>query len=267
MTRRSVAGRDLPLGGIRVLVTRPKEDAGTLQATLQSLGAQVISLPTISIRPTTDSERVGSVLDRLVIFDWVVFTSRNAVRVVFTRLEAHDGSALRTVKVAAVGPATADELRTWNVTPDCVPAEASGQALAAALAEVGISGASVLLPLGDLAGEQLRHDLESAGAHVTAVQVYETASAQPTDTAALEALLAGTIDVVALASPSAFRNLANLPADGIGDALQRAQLVAIGPTTAAAIRAAGFEPDAVAAQHTTDGLVEAIVGLYETEEE
>jgi uroporphyrinogen III methyltransferase/synthase len=267
MTRRSTAGRDLPLDGIRVLVTRPKEDAGTLQADLQSLGAEVISLPTIAILPTTESRHVKNVLDRVASFDWIAFTSRNAVRVVFAWLEANQGLPVHAVKVAAVGPGTADELRTWNVTPDCVPAEASGEALAAALVETGISGASVLLPLGDLAGDQLRHELESADAHVTAVQVYETAPAQVTNRAALEALIAGTLHVVALASPSAFRNLANLPAGGIGDALRRTQLVAIGPTTAAAIRAEGFEPGAVAAQHTTDGLVEAIVGLYETEEE
>jgi uroporphyrinogen III methyltransferase / synthase len=266
MTRRSTEGRDLPLHGIRVLVTRPKEDAGALQMSLQSLGAQVISLPTITIRPTTESEQIKSVLRRLATFNWIVFTSRNAVRVVCAWLEANGGLIPHAMKVAAVGPGTADELQARKVTPDCVPAEASGEALAAALTELGISGASVLLPLGDLAGDQLQHNLEGAGARVTAIKVYETVPAQRADPTALEALRAGTIDVVALASPSAFRNLVNLPADGIDDALRRAQLVAIGPTTAAAIRAAGFQPGAVAAQHTTYGLVGAIVGLYETED-
>jgi uroporphyrinogen III methyltransferase/synthase len=231
------------------------------------LGAEVVCLPTIAIRHTTESGQVENVLNRLGTFDWIAFTSRNAVRAVFTWLEAQHGWALSGVKVAAVGPATADELRRWNVTPDCIPAEASGEALAAALTGIRISGASVLLPLGDLAGDHLQRALESAGADVTAIQVYETVPAEPTDTAALEALVAGSINVVALASPSAFRNLITIPVDGIGDALRRTDLVAIGPTTEAAIRASGFVPGAVAAQHTTDGLVNAIVGLYETEEE
>jgi uroporphyrinogen III methyltransferase/synthase len=266
MTHRSIPRSDLPLRGIRVLLTRPREDVESLRANLQVLGAQVYCLPTISIRPTTDSAEVAEALGRLVEYDWIAFTSRNAVRVVFDWLQAYNRLPIPALKVAAVGPRTADELRLRGVTPCCVPAEASGQALASAMRAAGMSGASVLLPLGNLAGDDLRKALERAGASVASIRVYETAPAQPTDNVAREALLRGEMDVVALASPSAFRNLVSMQANQVGDALRGTHLVAIGPTTAAAVRAAGYGPSAIAGRHTTDGLVEAILGVYETEQ-
>jgi uroporphyrinogen-III synthase len=122
-----------------------------------------------------------------------------------------------------------------------------------------------LLPLGDLAGDGVRTLLESAGASVTLIRVYETAPAEFTDTEALEPLLRGEIDVVTLASPSAFRNLVATGRSELDSALRRTHLVVIGPTTAEAVRTAGYEASAIADRQTTDGLVDAILGLYKTE--
>jgi uroporphyrinogen III methyltransferase/synthase len=265
MKRRPVPPSSLPLQGIRVLVTRPEEDAASLRTKLQSLGAQVYCLPTIVIRPTTDSTEVAHALARLDKYDWIAFTSRNAVRVVFDSLRERDRLPLPPLKVAAVGPATADELQRRGVTAGCVPAEANAQALALAMSATGLSNASVLLPLGDLAGDDIRTLLERAGASVTCIRVYETAPAQLTQSEAREVLLHGDMDVVTLASPSAFRNLIGMGGSELENVLRRTELVVIGPTTAEAVRTAGYEPSAIARRQTTEGLVDAILGLYETE--
>jgi uroporphyrinogen-III synthase len=265
MTHRSVLQTDSSLRGIRVLVTRPREDVGSLRIGLERLGAEVFCLPTISIRPLTASPDVAAALARIGNFDWIAFTSRNAVRAVFDWLTANDRQPAPGVKVAAVGSATARELRARGVTPACMPADSSAQALAAKLIETGIDGCAVLLPLGNLAGDEARRALETAGAAVTAVRVYETVPVEPADPEGQDALMRGDIDVVALASPSAFQALLELSGGGMREPLRRTQLVAIGPTTAEAIRAAGYTPSAVSPTQTMEGMVQAIVDLYQLE--
>lgn len=265
MTPQSVPHTDEPLSGIRVLVTRPREDATSLQLGLERLGAEVSHLPTISIRPLTDSVDVTAALDRLGEYDWIAFTSRNAVRTVFDWLGAHHRTMPASVRVAAVGKATAQELGKRGVAADCMPSDSSARALSAALISNGVVDSAVLLPLGNLAGEEMRMELEDAGARVTVISVYETVPAQSADTGAQEALVRGDVDVVALASPSAFRNLLDLTGESGRKALHHARLVAIGPTTADAIRSAGYTTDAVAATQTMEGLVDAIVSLFQVE--
>lgn len=266
MTRQSTRHSDDPLCGVRVLVTRPREDAEDLQSGLERLGADVSYLPTISIRLATDAPETTAALSGLDDFDWVAFTSRNAVRAVFDWLSARDRTMPATVKVAAVGAATAQELGKWKITPDCIPPDSSAHALAAALIATGLSECAILLPLGNLAGDELRQSLENAGARVTAVQVYETVPAQTVDRGVQDALARGEIDVVALASPSAFRNLLDLSGGVLREALHRTLLVAIGPTTAKAIRSAGYRSAAVAVTQTMEGMVDAIVDLYQVEQ-
>jgi uroporphyrinogen-III synthase len=266
MTRRSVQNADNPLHGVRVLVTRPRDDAEVFWAHLRCLGAEVMCLPTIAIRPLTASSEVTAVLDRLDDFDWIGFTSRNAVRAVFEWLETQGRHVARTVKVAAIGSATARELRIRGVVPNCVPTEPSSLALAAALIADGIDGRAVLLPLGSLARDDALHALERAGAQVTAVRVYETVPVEFADPDVQDALVRSDIDVVALASPSAFQSLLNLSDGMMREPLRRMQLVAIGPTTARAIRDAGYTPKAVAKTQTTEGMVAAIVDLYSQEQ-
>lgn len=265
MTHHSVPHPDVPLRGVRVLVTRPREDAEQLGLGLQRMGAEVLHLPTISIRLLTDSPLVAAALNRLGDFDWVAFTSRNAVRAVFDWLGAQNRQMPSTVRVAAVGAATARELEKHDVTPDCIPPDAGAHALAAALIAIGTRDSAVLLPLGNLAGDEMCRSLQESGARVTTVRCYETVLPPSADKGVQEALTRGDIDVVTLASPSAFRNLLDLSGGPEREALHRTRLVAIGPTTAEAIRSAGYTCAAIAATPTTEGLVESIVNLFQVE--
>jgi len=221
----------------------------------------VVELPTLAIEPPEDFAPLDAALRNLAHYDWVAFASRNAIRAVFDRLPALGLPATLPVglHVAAVGPSTASDLHSRGVAPDCVPERATASELAAAMIRDGIEGARVLLPAGNLARSELRRELEGAGAQVDEVVAYRTIRPEDLDTAALDVLRAGAIDVVALASPSAIRNLVAM-LDGDVACLQRSALACIGPSTAAAVQARGLSPTVVATRHTLDGLTDAIVG-------
>lgn len=262
MKLQTIPGPELPLRGVRVLVTRPRRDAEQLRSYLESLGALVYHLPTISIRATVEGPDIVDALGRIATFDWLVFTSRNAVRVVFDWLEARQTLPLASVKLAAIGPGTASELSKRGADPQCIPAKTTGAALTLAMRGSGVSGMSVLLPLGDLASDAVEQALQNAGANVTVIRVYATVPPERVDQDVVESIARGEIDVVTLASPSAFRNLLELDPEHIGEALRHTKLVTIGPTTAKAVRQTGYTPSAIAQHQTALGLVEAINDLY-----
>jgi uroporphyrinogen-III synthase len=226
----------------------------------------VLSLPTVEILPLEDYGPLDTALERLEAYHWVCFASRNAVRAVFERLETRGWRLPEALRVAAVGPSTAAEIEGRGVNVQCVPGEATGMALAAELAGRGVAGQRILLPVGDISRPDLREGLEAAGARVDRVVVYRTVRPEQADAVGLAALRRGEVDVVALASPSAARNLTEM-LDGDVSHLQAARLVCIGPTTAGAVRELGLEPATVAEPHTVEGLVAAIVQLYALDED
>jgi uroporphyrinogen-III synthase len=246
------------LKGACVLVTRAREDAGPLVTRLQALGAHALTLPVVEIAPPDDIAPLDNALRRLGRYDWVAFASRYAVKSTFRRLEALDVPFPAKLRVAAIGPGTAEEVEERRVTVDCVPEEASADSLAKALLAQGAAGKSILQPAGDLARPELRERLEGWGAKVDVVEAYKTVMPEGADQALLDAVTLGQVDVIALASPSAARNLARLLGE---NALRNADLACIGPTTAEAVRELGLMPAAIARTATLDGLVDAIVDI------
>jgi uroporphyrinogen III methyltransferase/synthase len=262
MTGPLVTLPDAPLRGVRVLSTRAQRDGGILRSRLEEMGAEVLELPALEIAPPEDFAPLDAALRRLPGYDWVAFTSRNAVRAVFDRLSflGLPGSLPESLRVAAVGSSTASDLQMHGVIPDCLPDEATSKALAAAMAGLGVRDAHILLPVGNLAGSELRQGLERVGAQVDQVIAYRTIRPAHIDAVARERLRRGTIDVVAIASPSAIRNLVEMLGSE-RQLLHDLQLACIGPTTAAAVRELGLQPTVVASEHTLDGLVAAIAQL------
>lgn len=254
MSRRRGMRGEAPLAGARVLVTRARGE-DRLRTMLEPLGATVLELPAIAIEPPRDPEPLRRAIERLTDYDWIAFTSRNAVRAVVGPLTP------RGPRIAAVGPATAAELEVRGLRVDLIPDEATGVALAAALAARGVAGRRVLVPCGDLARSDLRDGLREAGARVDEVPAYRTVRPASADSGSLEALRRGKVDAVTLLSPSAVRNLAEM-LDGEMDCLRRVRLVCIGPTTGAAVRELGLEPAAEAEEHTVEGLVRALIACW-----
>src|SRR6266851_757371 len=156
-----------PLAGRRIAVTRAHEQAGDLTRELEALGAEVVAAPTIRIAPLADLAALRAALTRVPPYDWIVFTSQNAVQVMCDRLPEWELAPRDVARaaVAAIGPATAEALMRHGVVPDLVPDRFVAEAVVAALAARGdVRGKTVLLPRAREARDALPDGLRGLGA-------------------------------------------------------------------------------------------------------
>jgi uroporphyrinogen III methyltransferase/synthase len=252
-----------PLFGKRVVVTRPRHQAGPLARRLEELGAQVLLLPAVEVREPADWAPVDRALEQLNHFDWLVFTSVNGVNYFLQHLRqtGRDLRALGTLRLAAIGPATADALRGYHLEPDLVPPEFRSESLAEALRE-RVAGKRVLLARADRGRELLREELARV-ADVEQVAVYSQVDALPEGAEGLEQLRRGAVDFVTLTSSNVARALlGSLDLEGRTRILEgQTRLVSISPVTSAAVRELGFPVAAEASEYVTDGVVKALLKL------
>ena len=221
-------------GRCAVVVTRAEPADGPLCTHLRSFGLPVLLWPAVSIGPG-DSKALAQALKQVETFDWIVFASRHAVTAVVEQLPAKPPD----VRIAAVGPATAEALRLHGWDVDLTPKEANAASLVAAFAALpgdGVRGARVLFPASSRALPTLLEGLAKLGADVHQVEAYRTESS-PLDVEECRAWIArDAIGAVTFASPSAVIELERaLGAEDFDRLLSRAAAVAIGPTTARAL--------------------------------
>ena len=272
----AIRGRERPLAGVRVVVTRARAQAAPMVRRLESLGAEAILAPTIEIVPPEDLGPLDAACARIGTFDWVVFTSANAVTVCVRRLADGGGGVrdLRGVRLCAVGAATAEALADHGLRTDLVPDEYRSEGVLRALRGQGaLTGARVLLPRGNPARGLLPAELRRAGAEVTAVTAYRTAPGDLAGRAAeLRRMLGeGRVDVVTFTSGSSVRNFARaLGEEQAGGLLRRAEVACIGPVTAEAASRLDIAATIVPAESTVPALVQAVadrLGVPRTGEE
>ena len=253
-----------PLLGRSVVVTRAREQASGLAAQLADLGAEVIQFPTIDIKPLEDYSSVRN----LGAYDWLIFTSANGVKCFWERLEAQglDARALYGLQVAAIGPATAQAVRTHGIAPDFVPEAYIAESVAEGLIGLGMDGKKVLLPRAREAREVLPEELRKAGAQVDVLPVYETVPAAAHRDEVLQRLEAGTLDAVTFGSSSTVDNFfAQIPADTIRNQPEgkRVKFASIGPVTTKTLAKYGFACDIQPEDFTIPALVKALTAHYE----
>ncbi|MBI5723171.1 MAG: uroporphyrinogen-III C-methyltransferase [Planctomycetes bacterium] len=250
----------LPLAGKTVVVTRSRHQASELSAGLAELGARVIEAPTIDIRPPDDFSLIDAAISRLGGFDWLVLTSPNGVGALFDRLAGlgKDSRALAGLKIAVVGPGTANALARRSILADLVPDEFTTESLGLALVQAGISGKKILLARADIADERLTDSLSQAGAIVEDVAVYRTISPDGLPAEAVGAFKDEKVDWITFTSSSTARNFLAL-AEKAGLDFGKSKLAAIGPVTAETLAARGFKPTVTARKSTIDGLLQTIV--------
>ena len=253
-----------PLFGKRILVTRSRTQASDLVARLTELGADVIPFPTIRIEPPTSKQPLYDAVDQLDKFNWIIFTSVNAVDNLFEAIshQGRDSRALAGCKVCATGSATTERLMTHGVKPDLVPERYTSKGVLSALNAVkSVSGNHFLLPRADIAPQELPDALTQAGAEVTQVEAYKTVPAKP-EPAAIEALKDGKADIITFTSSSTARNFAALIKPEIPELPSNISYVSIGPETTKAAVNEGMQIEIEAEQHNIEGLVEAIIKRF-----
>ena len=251
-----------PLFGWNVLVPRTKDQAGSMTTRLASYGATSDVVPTISVEPPRTPQQMERAIKGLVTgrYEWIGFTSVNAVRAVREKFEEFglDARAFAGLRIAAVGGVTAGALREWGLEPDLVP---SGEQSASGLLEEWPPFDEVLdpinrvfLPRADIATETLVAGLQEMGWEVDDVTAYRTVRAAPPAASIREAIKTGKFDAVVFTSSSTVRNLV-----GIAGKPHPSTVVAcIGPATAKVAEEHGLRVDVLAPEASASSLVDAL---------
>lgn len=251
-----------PLFGWNILVPRTKEQSGSTIARLASYGATAEVVPTISVEPPRTPQQMERAIKGLVTgrYEWIGFTSVNAVRAVREKFEEFglDARAFAGLKIAAVGGVTARALREWGLVPDLVP---SGEQSAQGLLDVWPPFDEVLdpinrvfLPRADIATDTLVAGLQDMGWEVDDVTAYRTVRAAPPPAPVREAIKGGQFDAVVFTSSSTVRNLVGIA----GKPHPSTVIACIGPATAKTAEEHGLRVDVLAPEASAESLVDAL---------
>lgn len=269
--RRAGADASRPLAGRTVMVTRARGQAAEFAAALEAFGARAVFCPTIEIVAPESYAQLDEAVENVYGYDWLVFTSANAVEHFLGRLRAlsKDVSELDELRVCAVGEATADRLAEAHVHVDVVPEKAQAEGVFAALA--GYAGGrehlrnlNFLFPRAAAGRDFIPRALEEAGARVDVVTAYRTVRPESTDRAKIEALLVGGgVDCVTFTSPSTVHNFAQLfDTRDLAPLLAGVRVACIGETTARAAADYGLPTDIRPAEQNARALARAVADHF-----
>jgi uroporphyrinogen-III synthase len=261
MTAVSKVKAEEPLSGWRILTTRASKQSGGLAAPLREMGAEVIEIPTIEIKPPTSYKALDAALKNIAKYDWLILTSVNGVEALFARLKKLRiaPEKLAHLQVAAIGPATQREIENNGlevaVTPDRYVAEAVVEAL-----KGKTQAKRVLLVRAKVARDVLPTELRKSGAKVDVAEAYETHVPKGAK-AKLNRLFSNDTsrpDIVTFTSSSTATNFLALLEKDHWHGLREIWLASIGPVTSDTLRQAGFKPNIEALEYTMEGLTLAI---------
>jgi uroporphyrinogen III methyltransferase/synthase len=251
-----------PLFGRRIVVTRGRSQAGQLARLLLDRGADVLEIPTIRIHPPTSRHEIAEALLELNSYDWLVFTSPNGVGAFFDLFfkAFEDMRDIGGVRIAAVGPATAEKLRALHLKVDAMPKEFAASKLAEAMMKQGsLENLKILLLRAEVANRELPKTLEELGAIVDDVACYKTVPETEDPNGAVARLMETGADWITFTSSSTVENFnARIELKSLLARYPGIRLASIGPETSKTIAALGLKPDLEAKEHTTIGLVKAI---------
>jgi uroporphyrinogen-III synthase len=236
------------LKGRRVVVTRQPSQGQTLIQALVDRGATVVNIPTIEVVEPSSWEPLDTAIREAQSFDWLVFTSGNAVRFFRDRLQLRpEGLGLvENVVVCAIGASTAREAQQAGFEPRVIPQESQAEGLLQSIidyagGETALKGLRFLLPRSNIARDYLSEALARLGVIVHSVEAYRTVLPEATREIILKELDA-PVDVFTFSSPSTVQNLlAIVGAEALKERFRKSLAACIGPVTAKAAREAGFE--------------------------
>jgi uroporphyrinogen III methyltransferase/synthase len=248
------------LFGRRIVVTRTRRQAGALSAKLLLLGADVIELPTIRIEPPENLLEFGELVRDAYQYDWLVFTSPNGVNAFFDMFFKlyQDARNIGGVRIAAIGPGTAQRIKDYHLTVDVQPDDFVAEAVVESLQQFeSVENLKFLLVRAESARDVLPKRLAQLGAIVDEAIAYRTVPEIQDGTGARERFEQEGADLVTFTSSSTVTNFLALKLPWPGNL----RTASIGPITSETMRQAGIKVDVEAARHDIDGLVDAVVEL------
>jgi uroporphyrinogen III methyltransferase / synthase len=251
-----------PLFGRRILITRPRAQASAFSRGIEDLGGEVVEFPTIEILPPNSYDLLDRAINEIESYHWLIFTSVNGVSYFLDRMKylEHDIRKLKGVKIAAIGPETAERLESVCLRVDLVPWEYRAEGILKALRPQEVDGKRVLLPRAAKARDVLPKTLMSWGAAVEVVEAYRTVPAQGDAAWLRDMLQRKRIDMITFTSSSTAVHFANLfPDDNMSQLLAGTAVACIGPITQSTVEEMGIRADVVPRDYTITGLIQAIV--------
>jgi uroporphyrinogen-III synthase len=249
------------LKGKRIVITRAAAQSEAIGKQLSALGALPVILPLVAFAEPEDFALLDEAIAQVEHFDWLIFTSGQAVRAFVGRSKQLNGSLERRgskVQIATVGPVSAEAVRQARLPVEYVSNIHNGVALAQELGE-RLQGRTVLLPRSDRANPDLPAALRAHGADVTEVEAYRTLQPSEVDKLNLGRISAGEADAILFFSPSAVQHYAELAgAEQLRKLQDRVVITAVGPVTANALREAGVERMVVAVDTTATSVIQTL---------
>jgi uroporphyrinogen III methyltransferase/synthase len=243
----------LPLFGQTIIVTRARAQSAEFGAQLRELGACVLDVPVIELAPLDDYSVLDAAIGKLESYDWLIFTSTNAVNYFLTRLEAC-GRDVRAVRgrICAIGPTTRGALEAFRLRPDLVPEEHVSEGVAAAFAGYDMNGATVLIPRAAAARDVIPEGLRRMGARVDIADAYRNVIPAGAEQLARNA----RANWITFTSGSTVKNWLALAGAA---SLDGVKIASIGPATSEVARKHGLRVDVEANPSTAPALIDAIV--------
>jgi uroporphyrinogen III methyltransferase/synthase len=259
-----------PLFGKHIVVTRAREQASSFLNDLNQLGADCIEFPTIKVVTPESWDALDRAIEALDSYQWLLFTSKNGVKYFLKRLGAlgKDIRDLKGLRIAAIGPKTAEAWHRLGIKPDLVPDEYRAEAMAACFGEKESKGIRILLPRAAKAREVLPEELEKMGFHVDVVPAYRTIRPDYDTGRVREMLEKGAVDMVTFTSSSTVTNFIEMfeaDSSNLQKWMARVAVACIGPITAETARKKGLSVGLIPREYTIESLTESIVEYFSTE--
>lgn len=255
----------VPLKGRRIVITRARQQAGRLAQLIEDLGGEVVEFPTIEICPPDDYTAFDAAIENIETYHWVIFTSVNGVAPFLERMHEKQKpvSALKQLRVGAIGPETAKALSAGGIDTGLVPPRFQAEGILETMMPQAMRGQRVLIPRAAKAREVLPETLRQWGAAVDVVVAYRTVTPATDVSPLLRLLQDRRIDVITFTSSSTVSNFVRLFKNQKLDEILGATTIAcIGPITENTVCELGGQAQIVAREFTIAGLVDAIVDYF-----
>ncbi|MDI7259788.1 MAG: uroporphyrinogen-III synthase [Thermodesulfobacteriota bacterium] len=251
--------------GKKILITRAREQSREFTARLKKLGAEVVEFPTIEIVPPSSWKALDQAVDRLISYDWIIFTSANGVDFFLQRLK-EKGKTRRFpsgIKTCAIGPATAEQLKKKGIRVDSIPKEFIAEAILDEFKKMGVEGKRILLARAQKARDVLPKGLIKMGMQVDIVEAYRTIKPKGGAKRLRKLLEEKNVDVITFTSSSTVNHLAQLlKKEDLKKMLKGVAIACIGPVTARTAKTWGMRVHIQPKEYTIPALTRAIADYF-----